>query len=109
MIDFTVRKENPLNKPIDLQEDMYLVQNMDIFSSEMDEEAVMMNLEKGEYYGINTVGSCIWKMLETPNTIITLCDQLRKQYAVPEQECRRDVTAFVTELLENNLVKISER
>lgn len=97
-----------MNKRPTIGDDTFVVKSRDIISSDMDNETVMMSIEKGEYYGMNSVGSCIWALLEKPNTIDTLCAQLQKQFAVSNQECRQDVSKFVHDLLEKNLIQVSE-
>lgn len=91
-----------------INSDTKIMRNSDIISSEMDEETVMMNIEQGEYYGVNPVGSRIWELLETPWTFGSLCAQLRKEFDVSEEECKRDVGEFVNVMREKNLVLLDE-
>ena len=82
-----------------------IVRDNEIISSDMDEDTVMMSIESGKYYGINPVGSRIWKLLEQPCTAFEICDTLCKEYDVKPAECRQDVLKFVNNLLEKKLVK----
>ncbi len=86
-----------------------IMRNNDIFSSEIDEETVMMSIENGEYYGINSVGSYIWKLLETPRSFGSLKTELRKEFDVSEEECNRDLGEFVAALQKKNLLLMEEQ
>jgi hypothetical protein len=79
----------------------------EIISTGMDEDTVMMSIEKGEYYGLNPVGSRIWELLDQPRTVAWICDSLLAEYDVPAEECQRDVKEFVGKLVEKKLVKIT--
>jgi len=76
----------------------------EILSSQIDDETVMMDIEKGEYYGINQVGTRIWVLLERPHTIKQLCDTLMEEFEVGEEECFGDVREFVGRLAEKKMV-----
>lgn len=83
-------------------------QNNEIVFSQMDDEIVMMNLEKGEYYGISPVGSRIWELLETPQTVDDICRTLCKEYAVSPEKCTEEVLIFITQMKEKNIITIIE-
>ena len=46
-----------------IQLDSIIVRNVELLDSEIDGEIVMMNIESGKYFGMNKVGSEIWKMI----------------------------------------------
>ena len=79
--------------------------NPGIISSPMDNETVMMSIEKGRYFGIDAVGTRIWELLEQPRTISGLCEILLQEFDVEPDRCRADVTGFVEKLLEKDLVQ----
>lgn len=74
--------------------------------SEIDDELVMMDLEQGKYYGLNSVGSSIWTLLSEPITFGKLCDELQLEYKVERDECQKQVKEFVTQLLKSKLVNV---
>lgn len=74
-------------------------------STDMDGETVLMSIAHGSYFGIGGIGTLIWEKLESPQTEDTLVDQIRAEFDVAEQECRRDVQAFLTKLVENGLIQ----
>ncbi len=74
-------------------------------STDMDGETVLMSIEHGSYFGIGGSGSLIWQRLEQPQTEDMLVEAVRTRYDVAEQDCRRDVAAFLAKLRENGLVE----
>ena len=71
------------------------------------EEAVMMSIEAGRYYGVNAVGARIWELLETPRTIEQLCTQLCDEFDVDAQTCEVAVVEFTRKLIDNGIVHAS--
>lgn len=84
--------------------DTCLVRNPDLVAAEVDGETVMISIEKGEYYGLNAVGSRIWELLEAPSTINDLCDQLLEEFDIDVEQCRAEVLTFASELLEQDVI-----
>lgn len=74
-------------------------------STDMDGETVLMSIEHGSYFGIGGTGSLIWERLEQPQTEDALVEAVRVAYDVSEEDCRRDVAAFLATLIENGLVE----
>jgi hypothetical protein len=82
-----------------------LVRNGDILYAPVGtEEAVMMSVEAGRYYGLNAVGSRIWELLETPKTVAQLCAQISEEFEVDAQSCEADVVKFTEHLIDNGIV-----
>jgi hypothetical protein len=65
-----------------------------LFSSLVD-EAVILSLENGRYYGLNHVGAAIWSSLQQPVTLSEIESFLMKEYEVDEQTCRIEVMSLL--------------
>ena len=74
--------------------------------AEVDGEVVMMSVERGNYYGLDAVGSRIWELIETPSTVAALCDRLVAEYAVERGQCETDVLHFLQQMSDQGLVKL---
>jgi len=82
-----------------------LSRNGDIlYASVGTEEAVMMRVDVGLYYGLNAVASRIWELLETPMTVARLCALLCEEFEVDAQTCEAEVLKFVQDLIDNSIV-----
>ncbi|MBT5873731.1 MAG: lasso peptide biosynthesis PqqD family chaperone [Candidatus Latescibacteria bacterium] len=80
----------------------------EIVSSKLDDQVVMMSIDKGAYFGLDEIGSRIWELLASPRTVSGLCSILIQEYDVPREECEQDILALLNELAEKNLLQITE-
>ena len=77
----------------------------ELLSSEVDGEIVMMNIETGRYIGMNSVGSEIWKMIDTgASSVEDICIRLKQVFKVDDSTCQRGVLDFCSNLLKENLI-----
>ena len=81
------------------------IQNKKIIQSAIGDEVVMMDLDSGFYFGINTVGSDIWRRLVEPISIEELLNQLLREYNIDKSTLEMDTIEFFNQLLEKNLIK----
>ena len=72
-----------------------------------DGEVVMLDVERGEYFGCEGVSKTIWDALEEPRTVDELVTQVKTEYPDAPPEAAGDVQAFVEELHQNALVTCS--
>ncbi|MBK5500720.1 lasso peptide biosynthesis PqqD family chaperone [Peribacillus sp. TH14] len=85
-----------------------IVQREGNIVSDMDGEKVMLSVHKGKYYNLGELGGEIWELMKEPITIHDLVTTLQSQYDVTQTECEEQVTAFLSQLLEQDLVNIKE-
>ena len=78
----------------------------DLLSSALAEETIMMNVETGDYLGLNEVATSIWNLLENPITIHNICEQLLQEFDVEQKNCEHQTISFLQELLEKGLIAI---
>jgi hypothetical protein len=72
-------------------------------------ETVILNHNKGAYYGLDEVGVLVWDTLEKgPQTIDELCAVVLAEYDVEEAECKSDVDDLLKDLISERLVEITE-
>ena len=76
----------------------------DVMASQVDNELVMMDIERGMYYALNPVGADIWERLAEPQTVADICAQLMQQYDVDQATCEADVLAVLNDMAENGLL-----
>ena len=63
---------------------------------------------KGNYIGLSSVGARIWELIETPQTIESLCDRLVAEYEVDPATCRAEVNTFLTALGQHQAIRIDD-
>lgn len=81
--------------------------NLEIDDTDLDGEKVMMNLDKGEYFMMNEVGSRIWEIISEPINVRRIIDTLRSEYEVDEETCKDTVLEFLGRLNNADLISIS--
>lgn len=81
--------------------------NPEIDATDLDGEVVMMNMEKGQYFMMNEVGSRIWEIIEEPMKISELIDSLLGEFEVERDECENTVMEFLNDLSYGDLIKVS--
>ena len=77
-----------------------------VISADLDETTVMMDIEKGQYYSLNTVGTRIWEMLDEPIIVSTICERLRANFEVSTEKCQHEALSYLTHLLELSIIEI---
>ncbi|MEI8355126.1 MAG: lasso peptide biosynthesis PqqD family chaperone [Deltaproteobacteria bacterium] len=78
----------------------------DIVASDIDDEKVMMSVEKGQYYSLDPIGSRVWELIEGPVKVSDLIDALLTKYDVDRETCEQDVLAFLEELREDGILQV---
>ena len=93
--DYGINLETVINK------------NLEIDDTDLDGEKVMMNLDKGEYFMINEVGSIIWEIISEPINVKEIISTLRNEYEVDEETCKDTVIEFLGRLDNADLISIN--
>lgn len=83
--------------------------NEDILVTDLDGEMCMLNISKGKYYGLNTVGTRIWQLIEKPISIEKIVSTLMSEYTVDFNTCREQVIHFLEELVDEEIIKTAEQ
>jgi hypothetical protein len=83
----------------------FVVRATGFASAEVDGEVVALNLDKGMCYGLNRIGSRIWRELETPIAVADLCARLLREYRVDLETCEREVIGLLRELCAEGLIE----
>ena len=86
--------------------DIY-VRNGDQVTAKVDDEVVMMSMQQGEYYGLDSIGSRIWELFAKPNSVENIIETLMQEYDVDRKTCEKDVQEFIQKLVDKGLLKIS--
>jgi hypothetical protein len=75
-------------------------------SCDLSGEAAILNLKSGVYFGLNTVGASIWKLIQEPRTLKEIQDALKEEYDVEPKRCEQDILELLQELSNHELIKI---
>lgn len=89
-----------------LSEDSTVVVSKDQVYSELQGEAVILDVKSGIYYGLNEVGASIWNLIQEPKTVGEIKEALLAEYEVEPQTCDRDLLAILKDLIVKGLVHV---
>jgi hypothetical protein len=89
-----------------LSEDSVVAQGDGFVDAEIDNEVVALSVATGTCYGLNQVGSRIWRLLASPIRIRDLCSTLLSEYEVAPEVCERQVIDLLEELRAEGLVGV---
>ena len=72
-------------------------------------EIVILNHNKGEYYGLDEVSALVWNSLEEqPQTLDSLCSAVLEDYDIDKQTCLEDIELLLKDLISEKLVEVTE-
>jgi hypothetical protein len=72
--------------------------------AEVDQEIVALSIEHGRCYGLNRVGSRVWKLVANPVRVSDLCAILISEYMVDPDVCERQTLDLLEELRAEGLI-----
>ncbi len=84
-----------------------LVRTNNALTTPVEEELVMFDTEAGKYYGLNEVATAIWNRLQNPQTIGSLINSLTAEFEISEEQCRKEVRQFLSDMINRGLVEES--
>lgn len=84
-----------------------VLKNDNVDVSEINGDKAIMNLEKGEYFALNSIGSRIWDALDETNIPSEIVSILLKEYDIDEEKCTASVLRFLNKLYEIDLLNIA--
>lgn len=83
-----------------------ITRNPSILFNDFDDGLMMMDIDSGNYFDVDSVGGRIWALLESPATLDGVCEALVAEYAVDPDVCRRETIGFIEELAGKGLVTL---
>lgn len=86
--------------------DSTVVASKDQVCAELNGELVILNLKNRVYYGLDPVGTRIWKLIQTPTTVFCVRNSLLAEYQVEPERCEADLLALLQKLADQELVQI---
>lgn len=92
------------NRSSPLSSASVVAKNDGFIEAEIDNEIVALNIESGTCYGLNPIGSQIWRLISMPIRISDLCMRLQTQYKVDARTCERQVLDLLEELRAEGLI-----
>ncbi|MGH9754004.1 MAG: PqqD family protein [Blastocatellia bacterium] len=70
-------------------------------------ESVLLNLKSESYFGLDQVGTRMWTLLTTSDSIQSAYEALLDEYDVGAERLREDMRDLVEKLVANGLVEVA--
>jgi len=94
-----------MGNEIDLEKVMFS-RKPDVVSADMDGEAVLLDVNSGVYYGLDSTGARIWNLMEEKISFENIISKLLDEYSVTHEQCQAETKQFVKEVLAKDLIKV---
>lgn len=80
----------------------------DQVSSNLGNEAVILHVKTGSYYGLNEIGTHIWNLIQEPKSFGAVRDAILSEYDVDQARLESDLNAIFDDLLKKGLIEIHD-
>ncbi|MDR3271696.1 MAG: PqqD family peptide modification chaperone [Peptococcaceae bacterium] len=91
-----------------ITDETYLTKKQELTTTDLDGEIGMMDIERGQYYALDKIGSRIWNLLDEVKTSAEVCRILLGEYEIDEATCQIQVVEFLNDLYQKDLLCIGE-
>jgi len=88
-----------------LSVDQSVTVNRDIIFREIDGEAVLLDLERGTYFGLDLIGTRVWQTLVEHGCARPAIAPLLEEFDVSADTLESDVVTLLGELRTNDLIR----
>jgi Coenzyme PQQ synthesis protein D (PqqD) len=78
-----------------------------VMMREVGGEAVILNIESEQYFGLDEVGTRMWEVLVTADSISTALETLLEEYDVDAEQLKQDLFEFINKLVSEKLLQIN--
>lgn len=85
-----------------------VVASKDQVSSDLNGEAVILDLKSGAYHGLDPIGAIIWNHIQQGKSLGDARDSILAEYDVPADVCERDMLALVDQLVSKGLAEVRD-
>ena len=72
----------------------------------IDGESVLLNLKTESYYGLDKVGTRMWTLLTTSDSVQKAYEQLIEEYDVNADVLRKDLSELIDQLITKGLLEV---
>jgi hypothetical protein len=79
-----------------------------VLVNEVAGESVLLNLDGGRYFGLDDVGTDMWRALTAAHSIAEALAQLALQYDADAALLRRDLEGLVGQLAAHGLIQLDD-
>jgi hypothetical protein len=75
-------------------------------SCDLADEAAILNLTSGIYYGLDRVGVSIWRLVQRPISFSEIQTQLLSEYDAAPEQIKKDLTQLLEKMAAEGLIEL---
>jgi hypothetical protein len=72
----------------------------------VDDELVILNLDRNDYNWLNPVGRAVWELIDQPCEVGYLCRRISDQFDASPDQIAADMLPFLAALVEQGLARV---
>ena len=70
------------------------------------DDVMILDMSSGVYFGLEGVGSAVWRYIQEPRTVRQVIDHLMSEYDVTRERCESQTIPFLQDLARRGLIVI---
>lgn len=78
-----------------------------VLFQQLQDEAVLLNLDSGQYFGLDPVGTRIWNLLTEGQSLPQIVSTIVAEFDVGGERCEADLLKLIGDLEGQGLVSVS--
>ncbi len=80
------------------------IHKKEVIQSKIGDEVVMLDMDSGFYFGLNSVASVIWNHLKDGMDFNQLVEKLMEQFEVDRELCVHDTKELLNQMVEKGII-----
>jgi hypothetical protein len=91
-----------------IEKNNYLIKDSEVLFTSMGEDAVLLHVQRGDYYSLNRVGARVWALNDGSKSISDLAKEITEEFEISQEEAENDIIELAQQLEKEGLVKVVE-
>lgn len=84
--------------------DRHFIKKSNVFDAHLNEELVMVCLDRDSYFGLDEIGARVWEILGRPHSLREVCGILTNEYNVDAETAMAEISVLFDDLASNGLI-----
>lgn len=88
-----------------LKETQKLKRSPSVAAKHIEDESVLLHLETGNYYTLNSTAQAIWSYCGEPRSFLEIIDFITSEYQISKQTADQELRLHIQELLKERILE----
>jgi len=93
---------------MNIKSDSVLKPSENVTWRDVNNEIVVLKLSTGEYFTFNSLGHELWLAIADGRSIKEIIEQIISEFEVEQEQAEKDVKNFISGLLANDLLSVTQ-